>query len=340
MDRVIPIRTEIRTSTVVIFVAIGLLLYVLLFAAAEWLVYRTGHMNPIFKIETAEHRDYDWIILGASHAMPLDFGGMNEEIEKRIGVRILNLAGPGTGPLYSRFVLEHFLAEHSTRGVLYVADGFAFRSPIWNEERFLDAKLLSRTPFGLSVLSRLASYVVRAGVDPRALLDYATGFSKMNNRDRFKTDVWEVENTFDRTFKPSATADRKRIDYLYPPVEDEGAARSRYLSVLSELIATAQDHGARVAIVRPPVPANFRRLLPGEDDFAAALQSLAEKQGAEIFDYSASMDDPRFYGDTDHLNRAGVTELVERHLGAVLAGQGARTGEDDRDAAAGGQVWD
>ena len=144
--------------------------------------------------------------------------------------------------------IEHFLVEHSTRRVLYVADGFAFRSPMWNEERFVGTKLLSRTPFRLAVLSRLASYVTREGIDVRALLDYATGFSKMNNRSRFELDVWEGERTFDRTFKPSAVADRKRVDYLYPAVADEAAARTKYLSALAELAATAREHDARVTI--------------------------------------------------------------------------------------------
>jgi hypothetical protein len=32
------------------------------------------------------------------------------------------------------------------------------------------------------------------------------------------------------------------------------------------------------------------------------------------------MDEPRFYLDTDHLNRAGATEFLERHLKTILTG--------------------
>jgi hypothetical protein len=35
-------------------------------------VYRNGHSNPLFKIATAEVKAFDWVILGASHAMPLE----------------------------------------------------------------------------------------------------------------------------------------------------------------------------------------------------------------------------------------------------------------------------
>ena len=174
--------------------------------ATERLLLRNGHSNPFFKIATAETRDYDWVILGASHAMTLDFGDFNALMQRETGLRILNLAAQGTGPLYNRFVLEHFLRAHRTRNLLYVVDSFAFTSRAWNEDRFADAKLIRGTPFAPAIAWRLGSYVRRDGVDPRALLDYLSGFSKINNRDRFQRDAWEGEAQFDRVYRSSATA--------------------------------------------------------------------------------------------------------------------------------------
>ena len=37
-----------------------------------------------------------------------------------------------------------------------------------------------------------------------------------------------------------------------------------------------------------------------------------------LHDFFAALDDPRFYFDTDHLNRAGVTELFQRRLKPLL----------------------
>jgi hypothetical protein len=323
MERAIPIRTGSKAGTAARFLAIGVVLYALLFAGAEWLVYRNGHMNPLFRIETARHADFDWVILGASHAMPLDFGGFNDVMETRTGLKIINLAGPGAGPLYNLFVLERFLDEHRARRILYVADAFAFRSPMWNEERFSDPKLLARTPLGVSTFASLARYVAGDGVDPRALLDYVTGFSKINNRDRFSVDAWEGEATFDRTFKPSVSAEKKRAEYLYPAVEDEAAARVRYLSHLASLIETAKRHGAKVTVAKLPLPARFKALLQGETEFDAALRQLASQQGAAFVDFSNAMDESRYYADTDHLNRTGATALFEHHLKQVLT-----SGED------------
>ena len=173
-------------------------------------------------------------------------------METATGLRIINLAGPGTGPLYNRFVLEHFLRDHRTKHILYVADSFAFRSPLWNEERLSDPKLLGRTPFSVALAANLVRYAWEENVDPRAGLDYLTGFSKINNRDRFRRDSFEGEATFDRTFKPSASAERKRINYLYSGIAEQDSGGARYLAVFSGMIEMALKQGADVTVIKPP----------------------------------------------------------------------------------------
>lgn len=304
-------------KSALIFVAIGLVLYAGLYFAAEQLLYRTGRGNPFFKIATAEERDVDWVILGASHAMPLDFADFNAGMERETGLRILNLASPGTGPLYNRFVLEHFLREHRVRNLLYVLDSFAFYSRTWNEDRFADAKLLRRTPFVPAIALSLWSYSRNEGVDVRAVLDFVTGFSKINNRERFQPDTWEGEAQFDRVYRPSAAATKKRIEYLYPqPAAD--AAISRYLEEFRELIALAQRRGMRVAVIKMPVPSQFQSQLPGEAAFDEAVSRMLASQDVALRDFSSAMNEPRFYFDTDHLNRAGLTEFLARQLKPLL----------------------
>lgn len=303
-------------KSALLFTAIGLLLYAGAYYAAERLMYRTGDSNPFFKIATAGDRPYDWVILGASHAMPLDFEGFNEVMERETGQRILNLAAPGAGPLYNRFVLEHFLSRRRTANLLYVLDSFAFYSPAWNEDRFADAKLLRRTPFEPTLALRFLDYSMHEGVDSLAVLDYVMGFSKINNRERFRRDIWEGETKFDRAHRPSATADRKRIAYLYPAPDSE--VFSRYLQAFAALIERARQEGVRVVVIKMPVPARFHGQLPDEAAFDDAISGLLASQGAPFHDFSLAMDEPRFYFDTDHLNRAGVTEFFTLHLKAIL----------------------
>lgn len=308
-----------------LFIAIGLAIYAALFFAAERLMLRTGHSNAFFKIASARADTFDWVILGASHAMPLDFADFNARMERDTGLRILNLAGPGTGPLYNRFVLEHLLSRRQARNVLYVADGFAFYSRTWNEERFADAKLLRRTPFEPAIAARLWDYVRREGVDARAWLDYASGFSKINNRERFERDLWEGEAQFERVYRPSAAAVKKRTAYLYPePVAE--ATLARYLEELAAIAALARAAGVRLVVVKMPVPAQFRAQLPGEAAFDAALSRMLAAQQACFADFSAALDEPRLYFDTDHLNRNGLTEFVKRSLAPMLVSRDCAPG--------------
>ena len=301
-----------------LFVAISFALYAGVYYAAEQLLYRTGRSNPFFKIATTTEERVDWIILGASHAMTLDFADFNALMERETGLRILNLASPGTGPLYNRFVLEHFLGKRRTAGVLYVLDSFGFYSRAWNEDRFADAKLLRRTPFDPAIARALLGYMRNEGVDPRALLDYVSGFSKVNNRERFERDIWEGELQFDRVYRTSATAVAKRIAYLYPRAPDR-AALTRYLEEFSALVALAQQHGSRVVVVKMPMPAQFRSRLPEEAAFDHEMSRLLATHDAPLHDFSQKMNEPRFYFDTDHLNRAGLTAFINQDLKQLLA---------------------
>lgn len=310
----------LRLSRVATFVGVGLVLYALLFAAAEVLVRRTGDGNPVHRIITAERPAHDWIVLGASHAMPLDFQDFGARIEAETGRSMLNLAAPGTGPLYHRFVAERYFAHHAAAGVLVVVDSFGFYSDQWNEQRFGDRDLLSRTPFDATTLRLLLRYVA-AGVDPKAVLDYATGFSKINNHDRFEPDKWEAETRFTRSARPSDLADSERIDYLYPE-PPEAAGIRRYMDHLIALARTARRQNAKVVVVKPPLPARFRTRLPNEDAFDNALREALNGEQIAFYDYSDVLPEPRYYFDPDHLNEEGTAWFLENHLRALLTGEG------------------
>lgn len=304
-------------KSALLFVAIGLAIYALVYYAAEQLVYRTGKSNPFFKIATAERTEFDWVILGASHAMPLDFGDFNAFMERETGLRILNLASPGTGPLYNRFVFEHFMSKRRAKNLLYVMDSFAFYSPAWNEDRFADAKLLSRTPFSWRVARGMAQYSRNEGVDPRAVLNYVSGFAKINNRERFQADIWEGETQFDRIFRPSSSATKKRIEYLYPQ-GTSAVSRSRYLLELAKLVDFARTQGVQLTAIKLPLPRQFYGQLPDEAEFDAEISRLLKDQGVVLENFSTAMRDSTYYSDTDHLNRAGMIEFFARHLKRLL----------------------
>lgn len=317
---------DFRPGRIAAFVAVAVLLWVGLFAGSEGLMRHLADENPVYRIRAAPTDGSDWIVLGASHAMPLDFQGFGDEIARRTGQSVLNLAVPGTGPLYHRFLAERFFASHRAENVLVVVDSFAFYDRQWNEDRFSDRDLLARTPLDAPTLRLYARYL-RHGVDPRGFLDYATGFSKINNHDRFEPDRWEAEENFDRTIRPSAHADQERIAYLYPEPPDV-AALARYLDHLVALIRDARAAGAEVVVIKPPIPERFAALLPGEDDFDAALTARLGAEDVRFHDFTEALPDPGFYFDADHLNRQGAETFLEEHLGPLLIGTDAGGNRD------------
>lgn len=326
METLAPVRSLRQLARrAAAFVGLGLVLYALLFAAAEQLVQRTGHANPLFRIAATREQTVDWLVLGTSHAMPLAFGDSEAAVRRQTGLQLLNLAAPGTGPLYNRFVFEQFLRERRAANLLIVADSFAFYSRAWNEDRFADAKLQARTPYRPAVAAGLWQFVRADGVSPRALADYATGFSKINHRDRFQDDRWEGEAQFERTWRPSASAVKKRIAYLYPGGTPD-AALDRYLAELSRVLALAQRARMRVVVVKLPTPVQYRSQLPQEAQFDARLARMLEAADVPLHDWSAALPEARFYFDSDHLNRAGVNELLARHLIPVLVSKPAPQG--------------
>ena len=300
-----------------VFVGIGVVLYLGLYAGAEWLVYQRAERNRFFMVRTAPAVEYDHVILGASHAAVFDFDDMNRRLEEMTGARVLNLAVVGGGVTVNRLVLDYFLAAHRTKSIVYVVDSFAFYSPEWNERRLEDARLFQRAPFDPALIGLL----VRDRAPWPVTLDYSFGFSKINNPDRFGVDRPAEAARFDRRYRAVEQIDRQRIEYLYPAGTDGDQAQrhlQRYMAEFEALVAGVRDRGIRVVLIRPPLPPRTRALMPDESRFNAAVTAMAGRTGAELHDLSAAVEDPAMYFDTDHLNRSGATQLIEQHLVGIL----------------------
>jgi hypothetical protein len=305
-------RRFIRTAAA--FVLVGLALYLLVYAASEQIVNRYARRNRFYAVSTAPLPRYDHVILGASHAAALDYQDMNARLEAMTGSKILNLSVVGGGITVNRLLLDYFLTRHQTGSVVYVVDSFVFYSRAWNEDRLQDARLFARAPFDPT----LAGLLLRNPATRPVALDYISGFSKINNADRFAPDLFEDETTrFERTYRPVRQIDQQRIDYLVPRPVD-AALTGRYLAGFEDLIRDVTSRNIRFVIVRPPLPERVHALLPDEPSFDAALKEVADRQGVTIHDFSHVANDNKFFYDTDHLNRAGVMNFFENHLKAVL----------------------
>ncbi|MGE0703568.1 MAG: hypothetical protein AB7F99_12640 [Vicinamibacterales bacterium] len=296
------------------FTAIGLVLYAGLYAAAEGLVYRHADRNRFFAVRTAPRVPFDAVILGASHAAVFDYRDMNAQLEKLAGARIMNLAEVGSGIAMNRLLLDYFLEHHSTNAVVYILDSFAFYSAEWNEVRLRDSSLFLRAPFDPA----LARLLLSAPASRSTGLDYVSGFSKINNPDRFEPDLFPDEGArFDRAYRPIAQIDRQRLAYLYPENPDPSMV-DRYAADFEALAREVRERGMRFLVIRPPIPARVREQLPDEDRFDAALRTRLEPYGVEWHDFSQVANDEALFYDTDHLNREGVMNFCTSYLAPVL----------------------
>ena len=297
-----------------LFVGIGIALYAALYLWAENLVYRTGEKNRFFMVATAPLKTYDFVILGASHAMPLGFEDMNEQLQSESGASIINLSNEGAGILPNRIVYDYFRERHEAANVIYVLDSFVFNSPAWNEERVHDAGFFKRAPLDPA----LASVLWRHSWARSMLPGYLSGFGKINNEDRFERDLPEAELTkFKKVYRSSPKIDAQRIAYLYPPSSDS-AAFDRYFAEFEALADRVAERGGEFIVVRPPTPPRYRDKLPDQNGFDRRLAALAGEKQIPLYDFSASVTEDAYFYDTDHLNRDGVLAFAKQGFVTLL----------------------
>jgi hypothetical protein len=319
-------RAELRrfARMAVRFILVGLVVYGVLYVAAEVLVRNYAERNRFFVVQTASQPIYDYVVLGASHAAVFDYRDMNAQLEEMSGADILNLATVGGGITINGLLLEYFFQEHDAEAVLYVLDSFAFYSPEWNEDRLADTELYVRAPLDLD----LGMMLLREPSARTAGLGYLSGFSKINNPDRFEPDLFEAEGSrFDRSYRPIAQIDRQRMEFLYPAEIDAASlTNSPYLAEFEELVRSVEERGSRFIAIRPPIPERVYEMLPYEAEFDATMRRVLERNGAELYDFSSVNNDPELFYDSDHLNQSGVLSFFENHLAELLR-SGAESGE-------------
>jgi hypothetical protein len=297
-----------------IFISIGLALYIAIYAAAEQYVYRSAVRNRFFVVRTASPAPYDYTILGASHAAVFDYSDMNRQLEDRTGARIVNLSTVGGGVTVNRLLLDYFQTGHSTRNVVYFLDSFAFYSSQWNEDRLNDSRLFDRAPFD----PVLAGLLLAQPSSRLVALDYVTGFSKINNPDRFKPDLTDDETSkFDSTYRPVAQIDRQRLRYLYPERVDP-TIFARYQGEFRKLLDELRLRNIRAIVIKPPIPERVHRQLPEEPSFDAAMASILAEYGVAFHDLSLGCNEERYFYNTDHLNRSGVLHFYDECLAPLL----------------------
>jgi hypothetical protein len=310
---VAQVRSFLRKG--LLFIAIGLVLYIGLYLISELLVHKYTVRNRFYSVTTAPFSAYDYVILGASHAAVFDYDDMNANLEEMTGARILNLSSLGGGVVPNRLMLDHFLAGHDTKNVVYFVDSFAFYSPEWNEERVQDVELYQKAPLDLA----LARLLIQNPATRAMALGYVSGFYKINNPDRFKLDISEEEATrFDKSYRPVKQIDRQRMSYLYPD-EIDAEIFQHYLVEFEAMMRDLREQEINIIVIKTPLPERVQDMLPQEQEFDAAIKGILQQHDVNFYDFTSACNDEELFFNTDHLNRTGVLCFYEDHLKEVLA---------------------
>lgn len=301
-----------------LFVLIGLLIYAGVYYGSEQLVYKYAKRNRFYTVEMANQDGYDYVILGASHALPLGFEDANDRLQEITGARIINLSTPGGGLVPNRLLLEYLLTKCKAKSVVYFLDSFAFYSREWNEDRLKDVRLFRRAPLDPDLAKLLIAYNFSGQIGLGVTLDYISGFSKINNPDRFRPDVSEDELTrFRRVHRPSSR-DIKRVEYLYPASIDEQTF-NKYLATFRDLIRNLKSRDIQLIVIRPPIPKRFYDMIPNEAEFYRRIEDFLAGEQVRSYNFALVDNDEKYFFDSDHLNRNGVMNFFDRHLTQVLA---------------------
>lgn len=298
--------------------------YCALYLWSERILRDHSDKNPVYRIQQAPESN-DWVVLGSSHAMPLGFSDMPDELLARTGRSILVLGVAGGGPYVMRLTLERYLADHRTAAVLVVLDQFGFADPRWNAARLGDADFLPKIPTD-PMMTRLLAQAVGHGLSWQAWLSYVTGFARITDLTRLAPDVWQAQDRFDLAARPSQAATQSRIRLLYPSMADPIALQEG-LAQIEKLVILARSKGAEPVLVFPPLPEAFRRAEPRLDGFHAGIADLSARLGVELHDFSALLRGGQYFFDSDHLNRSGVRAWLDGELDSILKTKGLAIGE-------------
>jgi len=306
----------------IVFILIGLVIYAGLYFWSDYLIERNTEFNRLYAIQSSEINNYDFIILGASRANPLTYGDMQNRLEELIDGKLINLSFPGGGIVPNLFHYEYFNTRHTADNVVYVLSPFAFHSEMWNESRISDLDFYQRSLFCADLTSLYFNFFSRNLCNSIGTpIDYLSGFSKINNQDRFKKDIPAGEKNFDETFFHTEARDIERINYLY----SEGLNSELfigYLEQLKELISEVQAEDKDFIIIRPPLRDEFVDKLndkfPELVEYEELILELVTENEIPYYDLTGVSNKNEFFIDPDHLNKEGVSDLIENHLANIL----------------------
>ncbi|OFZ59896.1 MAG: hypothetical protein A3D92_05470 [Bacteroidetes bacterium RIFCSPHIGHO2_02_FULL_44_7] len=254
---------------------------------------------------------YDAVFLGASHSRVFSATGNHSRMEKILDKKIVNLSKTAAGLMPEEVYLSYFYEQgNTTSEVVYFLDPFVLYAARWNE----DAYFLEDEPIKFDFLAmalRQGLFGLRPSVVGNYLRSKFEIFWLISRRAPPATPDEEARALTNR----DEEAVKKRLAVLYPE-EVKASNFEKYKPALEAVIRLAQTNGTHITIVFLPTLLGD---LPGTYPVKELLLELKKQQAIDFFDFSATMKEPRFYSDHDHLNTAGVEYFMRNYLKKIFS---------------------
>lgn len=257
-------------------------------------------------LHIADNESYDIVILGASHARSLSRKGNHQRIEQILGKKIANLSkGHGAGGIKNQYLyLTYFLKKGNTaRLLVYFIDPFVFYNDKMDNHNFI----YNDEPFRFD----FALHIIRHGISAETFVNYLKYKLKPYHYWwNYQPDLDSAET--DYLTRIDSIKIQQRLAVLYPDGMPEKIYRSKMV-YLKKIIALARKNNMQLIFIIPPT---LIGKLPGHDTMLNELSRITP--ALKIIDYSASIMQPVYYYDHDHLNTAGVVLFTQNYLRHVL----------------------
>ncbi|MBI3985226.1 MAG: hypothetical protein HY344_04830 [Candidatus Levybacteria bacterium] len=255
------------------------------------------------------NEQYDFVLLGSSHARTLSRSNNHLRVEKILGKKFLNLSqgGDKTGAvLDQQTYLNYFYQRgNSAKMLVYFVDPYIFfnKSLDYNADPYLNE------PFRLDFLSRL---LIDRPKNPQALEKYIKKIFETRTIAHYPVFEKPLESTIVASI--SAVDAKNRFNTLYKSSYN----KNYFNNVLTALIQTlniGNKHNAKIIMIVPPT------LLPENENDHYAYESLnyeSKRMGFEYYNYSKAIREKNLYYNIDHLNTEGVIFFTETLLKPIL----------------------
>lgn len=297
-------------ASIFIFLNLCLVSGLLCYVSAQRPVHLKNWETESNLLMMGEKEHYDVAILGTSRGRVFSRDDNHRLVEKILNKKVINLSkGGGGGLMPAELHLSYFFSRANTVDhIVYLVDPWVFFAPINNENNEF---FLRDEPFKLYILWKLIS-----GRYPLArILSYLQMIAVKN---------WEGISKYAAPGLTQGTLkniDAEKLEHarLHYQGTYEQKKYYTYSQVVDRINALAKKNGARITyIMLPLLIPDF----PGLTKVDGKLRAVASGEThVKYYNWSAFMQDKRFFYDHMHFNTVGITYFSQNCLYPVLGGE-------------------